>query len=341
MLKIEFINEDETVVFTKHGEERRVMRDGQWVGVPRERIENIVMNNFKRIKPFFGRFNHFAFMNPYDNLNVIGELLRDGEDYIFKVITVMFKKGFKPKFNTYAVKVNESERLMVFESFMETYDMVSEIASQEGDVFEYEQIEADEKEGTFEWLIKVTDNGELIDEMLLKIEHSKDPTTHPEMNKWTMRFEDLIECLGLFDGDDNDQKKALAKNFDMKKWSRMLDIAEVEMLSTKTDYEPTGHGKAVALKLLRTRFKIITGWIDMYKPDVFMSNPKKESQEDTRRMRIYELYFKKYLQGYTVYTKDMSRARPWFSSDILVCISDRINDRMLSALEAEVDAAIY
>ena len=219
MLKIEFVNEDETVVFTKHGEERRVMRDGQWVGVPKERIENIVMNNFKRIKPFFGRFNHFAFMNPYDNLNVIGELLRDGEDYIFKVITVMFKKGFKPKFNTYAVKVNESERLMVFESFMETYDMVSEIASHEGDVFEYEQIESDEEEGTFEWLIKVTDNGELIDEMILKIEHSKDPATHPDMNKWTMRFEDLIECLGLFDGDDNDQKKALAKNFDMKKWS--------------------------------------------------------------------------------------------------------------------------
>ena len=121
----------------------------------------------------------------------------------------------------------------------------------------------------------------------------------------------------------------------------MLDIAEVEMLSTRTDYEPTGHGKAVALKLLRTRFKIITGWIDMYKPDVFLSSPKKESQDDTRRLRIYELYFKKYLPHYRVYTKDMTDARPWFSSDILVCISNRVNDRMMSSLEEEVETSLY
>lgn len=341
MLKIEFVNEDETVVFTKHGDERRVMRDGQMVGVARERIEKIIRNNFQRIKPFWGRFNTFVFRNPIDGLNVAGELVRNGDDWTFKVVTVMFKHNFKPYFKDYVVKVNESERLMMFGSFMESHDMVSEIATHDGDVFEYEQIEADEKQGTFEWLIKVVDNGELIDEMLLKIEHSKDPITGPEMNTWITRFNDLIECLGMFDGDDNNQKKALAKNFDMKKWSRLLDIAEVEMLSTRTDYEPTGHGKTVALKLLRTRFKIVTGWVNTYKPDVFLSNPKKESQDDTRRLRIYEIYFKKYLTDYKVYTKDMTDARPWFSSDILVCISDRVDNRMLSSLEEEVEAAIY
>ena len=341
MLKIEFINENDAVVFTKHGNERRVMRDGQMVGVPRERIENIIRNNFQRLKPFWGRFNTFVFRNPIDGLNVAGELVRNGDDWTFKVVTVIFKHNFKPYFKDYVVKVNESSNLMMFESFMETSDILYEIASEEGEVFGYEQTVSDEKDGEFEWDITITDNGAIIDEIMLKINYSKDPVTRPEMNDWIMRFEDLIECLDIFDSDDMEQKKNLIKNFDMKKWSRLIDIAEVEMTSKRTDYEPTGYGKAIALKLLRTRFKIIKGWINTYKPDVFLSKPKKENQDDTRRLRIYDLYFRNNLPEYEVHSKDMSKERVWFSTDILVCISKIINNRMLSALEAEVDSAIY
>ena len=230
---------------------------------------------------------------------------------------------------------------MMFESFMETSDILYEIASEEGEVFGYEQTVSDEKDGEFEWDITITDNGAIIDEIMLKINYSKDPVTRPEMNDWIMRFEDLIECLDIFDSDDMEQKKNLIKNFDMKKWSRLIDIAEVEMTSKRTDYEPTGYGKAIALKLLRTRFKIIKGWINTYKPDVFLSKPKKENQDDTRRLRIYDLYFRNNLPEYEVHSKDMSKERVWFSTDILVCISKIINNRMLSALEAEVDSAIY
>lgn len=341
MLKIEFINEDNGIVFTKHGEERRVARDGQFVGVPRERIENIIRNNFQRIKPFYGRFNTFVFRNPTDGLNIAGELIRNGDDWTFKVVTVIFKHNFKPYFKDYVVKVNETTNIMMFESFMETSNVLYEIASEDGEEFSYEQTVSDEKEGEFEWDISITDNGKVIDEITLKINYSKDPVTKPELNDWIMRFEDLIECLDMYDGDDMEQKKKLAKNFDMKKWSRLIDIAEVEMLSKVTDYEPTGYGKAIALKLLRTRFKIIKGWINAYKPDVFLSKPKKESQNDTRRLRIYELYFRKNLPEYDVHSKDMSNKRVWFSTDILVCISKRINPAMMSALEADVDSAIY
>lgn len=341
MLKIEFIFEDETVVFTKHGDERRVMRDGQMVGVSRDRIENIIHNNFKRIKPFWGRFNKFIFRNQKDGLNVVGELVRDGDDWTFKVVTVMFKHNYKPYFGDYVVNVNESKNLMMFESFMEAEDRIMEIASDEGGVFDYEQVEAGDEEGMFSWVIKITDGSRIDDEMVLNIEYVKDPSTKPEMVKWFEKFEDVIECLGMIDGNNTKQIKSLRENLDAKKWSSLIDIAEVEMMSKKWNYEITGYGKAVALKLLRTRFKIIKGWVDAYKPDVFLSKPKKEEQKDNRRLRIYELYFKKYLSGYSVFTKDMTNARPWFSSDILVCLNERINDRIISSIEEDVERAIY
>lgn len=340
MLTIEFINEDEEVAFTTHGDERRTLRDGKWVGVPRERIEKIIHSNFERMKKLWPKHDTFVFRNPIDGLHIVGELQKRGDDWTFKVVTVIFKHGFNPYHGDKIIKVYESTNLMMFESFMETYDAVLEIASEDGDLFEYEQIESDEDDGTFSWSIRLDDEGRYLDDIILTIKYQKDPATRPEMTAWMERFEDFIECLGMYDGFDSKQRKSLHSNFDAKKWSKMIDIAEVEMVSNKMDYEKTGYGKAVALKLLRTRFHIIRGWINAYKPDVFISLPKKESQEDNRRMRIYELYFKKYLNDYSIITKDMTNARPWFSADILVCLSNRINDRIISSLEKDVEEAI-
>lgn len=338
MLKIEFINEDDAVVFTKHGDERRVMRDGQMVGVPRERIENIIRNNFQRIKPFWGRFNTFVFRNPIDGLNVAGELVRNGDDWTFKVVTVIFKHNFKPYFKDYVVKVNEERNLMMFESFMEASDVLYEIASEEGGFFEYKQTTLDESEGEFEWEIAITEDERLIDVITLRIEYSKDPIAS-EMESWTEKFKDFIECFDMFDSDDEDQVEKFDDNFNSRKWSRIIDIAEVSMLSKLKDYDPTGYGKSIALKLLRTRFKIIKRWIEEYKPDVLLSKPKKESGTDTRRLRIYELYFRKNLPDYEIHTKEINRLI--FSTDILVCLSKRISQGMLAALEADVESAIY
>lgn len=338
MLNVEFINEDDSIVFTKHGDERRVVRNNQVVGVPRERIENIVRKNFHRIKSFWGRFNTFVFRNPVDGLNVAGELVRDGDDWTFKVVTVMFKHDFKPYFKDYVVKVNEERNLMMFESFMEASNVLYEIASEEGGFFEYKQSTLDEGDGEFQWEIAITEDGRLIDVITLRIEYSKDPIAS-EMGSWTEKFKDFIGCLDMFDSNDDDQVEKFDVKFNSKKWSRIIDIAEVSMRSKITDYEPTGYGKSIALKLLRTRFKIIKEWIEAYKPDVFLSKPMKESDNDTRRLRIYELYFRKNLPDYDIFTKEINGRV--FSTDILVCLSKRISQGMLAALEADVESAIY
>lgn len=341
MIKIQFVNEEDTVVVTTHGKERSMIRNGQFVGVTRDRIENMVLKNFHRIKPFYGRFKYFAFMNPYDHLNVVGELVRDGDDYMFKVMTVMFKMGFKPFFNTHGVRVNESENLFRFDSFMEAAEPLLEIASEEKEVYSYKRIEAEDDHtgsGGHTWIIDLREDG-IDDEIIITIEHVKNPTSF-EIDRWIEMFEDALECLDLIDGYDNQQMTRMRKGFDYKKWSNMLDIAEVNMVSKNFDYEKTGYGAKVALKLLRTRFNILKNWVNENQPDIFVSKPKKEAQEDTRRLRIYELYFKKYFTGYRVFTKDMTEERPWFSSDIITCISNRVSDKTIDSIENEVVEAI-
>jgi hypothetical protein len=342
MLTIEFLNEEEDVVFTTHGEERRVSRDGKKVGVPTERIRRIIESKADLMKSKWPKYDTFLLKNPIDGLNVVVELYKQGKDWTFRVITLMFKYNFIAKPSDYVIKVYESMNLMMYESFMDSYESVFEIASEGGDLFDYEQLDNGE-EGIFSWEIKITDADEIIHEIILNIEYKKDPSTGGKMEAWKSMFEDILECLMMIDGENITQVSKLRNNFDYRKWSGFIDIAEVSMLSKRNDmpYEPTGLGKAIALKLLRTRFHIIRKWINVYKPDAFISLPKKEDSTDTRRLRIYELYFKKYLPDYRIFARDMSSARRWFSTDTLVCLSNRIDDKAISMLEQEVDEAIY
>jgi hypothetical protein len=129
MLRIEFekdhfINEEDFVQFTTHSFDRMSYRDGIPVGVSRERVERIVLNNFHRMKPFYGRIHDFVLISYRDDvpLNIIGEVIKIGhDDWLFKVITVMLKRGFVPNRGTYAIKVNESMHVMMFECFINTF----------------------------------------------------------------------------------------------------------------------------------------------------------------------------------------------------------------------------
>jgi hypothetical protein len=129
MLRIEFekdhfINEEDFVQFTTHSFDRMLYRDGMPVGVSRERVERIVLNNFHRMKPFYERIRDFVLISYRDDvpLNIIGEVIKIGhDDWLFKVITVMYKRGFVPNRGTHAIKVNESMHVMMFECFINTF----------------------------------------------------------------------------------------------------------------------------------------------------------------------------------------------------------------------------
>jgi len=345
MLKIELpskhvLNEEDFVILSPHAHDRRAYRDGLPVGVSVERIERIGYNNFHRMKPFYGRVNKFVLISYRDEvpLNIVGEVFRDGDDWLFKVATVMKKRGFVPKPGTHAIRVNESREVMVFESFMQMQEDVLELNSGGSSLFGHQQTSFVQNGGstTHTWMINVNADG-IDDEIMLTIEHIKDPRNSKNMDKWMGMFEDVAECLSMLDGGSSDELRGLHMNFDQEKWSKALDIAEVSMKSRRTDYEMTGYGKSVALKLLRTRFRIISDWVNENEPSVFLSNPKKEEEGDSRRLRIYEGYFKNALPGYEVFTKERMEE----PTDLLVCVDGSISQRQMDVLEQEVESAVH
>lgn len=327
------INEEDIVDVSTHGIERSIIRDGKRVDVPLDRVYALVKKNFDRMKSKWNKWQTFVITSKVDDLNIVGELRRTGKDWLFNVITVMYKRGFRPYPTDYHIIMRESRNIMTFESFME--------ASLDTQNY-YDYSRHTDEDGEIAWTIFVDEeNLGISDEIVLQIQYIKNPVTPSEKEAFRSFMEDICYTLGLLDINDRKQLEGFYSNFDFRKWSQLVDIGEVSMLSRKHGYDKTGYGKNIAMKLLRTRFKIIQEWVDENRPDFFISLPKKESSTDTRRLKIYDAYFRRYLSRYDVHSLDSSGDDSPMGWDRIVCVRKSMSDRILQLLENEVEEAIY
>jgi hypothetical protein len=329
----------ERIVLPTHVRARAIQRSGEDGGeITPQRIEKLVKLFKPRMKKEY-EYGHNRFMihSTKDNLNIPVEVNQTPYEWRFAAKTVMVAelgevRTDAPEYRGQMWLVtNESLNLMTFESFME-------ISQETKNYYDYRE-DVDDEDGTYRWTISISEEG-ISDEIVIEIQHIKNPITGKEKNAFKSLLEDIGNTLGALDSTNGNQIKNFYKNFDFRKWQSLIDIAEVSMSSKRHGYEATGYGKNIAMKLLRTRFKIIQEWVAKNKPDFFISLPKKDSKTDTRRLRIYEAYFKRYLSDYEVYAQDASDIEPW-GWDTIVCVNNKFSQRMLQSLENDIEDAIY
>jgi len=328
----------ERIVITQHADIRSIERSS--TGIPRQRIENLIKRFKSTMKDYYRRGrNDFVIYSSKDDLNIPVIVSETPYEWVFKAKTVMvaprgeFKTDSPEYMHQVWLETDESLNLMTFESFME-------VSQETKNYYDYRE-DVDDEDGTYQWTITIDEEEQGIsDEIVIEIQHIKNPVTGKEKDAFRSLIEEIGHTLEMLDLNNGKQMKNFYANFDFRKWYGLVDIAEVSMTSKRHVYEPTGYGKNVAMKLLRTRFKIIQEWVAKNNPDFFVSLPKKESKTDTRRLRIYEAYFRRYLSDYEVYAQDASDVEPW-GWDRIVCVSNRFSQRMLQSLENDIEDSIY
>lgn len=84
------------VYLTKHADDRSKFRDNQPVNISKSRIEKIINKAEDSILNLKDKFRHFV-IKTQNSLNIVGELVKEKNDWVFDVITVMVKDKFFPK----------------------------------------------------------------------------------------------------------------------------------------------------------------------------------------------------------------------------------------------------
>ena len=100
-------NQEIDVLLTKHALERSRERYGLPVNIKKEEIEDLVRKSIDDIIQNLRSAKTFVIHGVKSKLNVVGALVRQGHDWLFKVITVMIKDFFKPKSNDKYLEVFE------------------------------------------------------------------------------------------------------------------------------------------------------------------------------------------------------------------------------------------
>ena len=102
------INEEEIdIELSKHGQDRSKFRYGQYLDIKKEDIENLIKKSSDVLLKYANQFETFVVHGIKSKLNVVGALLKKGSNWIFKVITVMFKDHFYPKNDDKFIEVYE------------------------------------------------------------------------------------------------------------------------------------------------------------------------------------------------------------------------------------------
>jgi hypothetical protein len=96
------------IEMSKHGEERSIERYGKKVNINKEDIFNLINKSKDIILTSSVKFKTFVIHSLKSKLNVVGELIKTGTKYIFRVITVMIKHHFDPKNDDKYIEVMES-----------------------------------------------------------------------------------------------------------------------------------------------------------------------------------------------------------------------------------------
>ena len=84
------------VYLTKHADDRSKFRNNRPVNISKSRIEKIINKAEDSILSLKDKFKHFV-IKTQNSLNIVGELVKEKNDWVFDVITVMVKDKFIPK----------------------------------------------------------------------------------------------------------------------------------------------------------------------------------------------------------------------------------------------------
>jgi hypothetical protein len=99
------------VYLTKHADDRSKFRDNRPVNISKSRIENIINKAENYIMNLKDKFNHFV-IKTQNSLNIVGELVKEKNEWVFDVITIMIKDKFFPKHSTdKVIYVNEVKNM--------------------------------------------------------------------------------------------------------------------------------------------------------------------------------------------------------------------------------------
>ncbi len=103
-----WLNENVEVELTKHGDERSKERYGKPVDIDKKTIEDIARRSFSKVKDWLSKFKTFVIYDVKSKINLVVSIYQKGKDFIYKIITVMKKPGFKPYPNDKYIEVFEN-----------------------------------------------------------------------------------------------------------------------------------------------------------------------------------------------------------------------------------------
>lgn len=92
---LQWLSEALTPDFSAHAVDRAIERSNDPLDVAKEEISNLIHSAKDQLESYAGQFKTFV-LKGKNNLNVVGSLIKRGFNYVFKIITVMWKKNFFP-----------------------------------------------------------------------------------------------------------------------------------------------------------------------------------------------------------------------------------------------------
>jgi hypothetical protein len=109
---LQWLSEDLAPAFSAHSIDRAEERSEDNLNVAKKEISDLIYKAKDQLESFAGKFRTFILKGRND-LNVVGALIKQGANYIFKIITVMWKKNFYPKPNDKVIDLKEAKELHV------------------------------------------------------------------------------------------------------------------------------------------------------------------------------------------------------------------------------------
>lgn len=109
---LQWLSEDLAATFSAHSIDRAEERSEDKLDIAKKEISDLIYKAKDQLESFAGKFRTFILKGKND-LNVVGALIRQGANYIFKIITVMWKKNFYPKPNDKVIDLKEAKEICV------------------------------------------------------------------------------------------------------------------------------------------------------------------------------------------------------------------------------------
>jgi hypothetical protein len=109
---LQWLDEALTPEFSGHSVDRAIERSDDSLDVARKEISDLIYKAKDQLESYAGKFKTFIIKGK-NNLNVVGALIKQGFNYVFKIITVMWKKNFVPNNSNDKVIMTEAKEICV------------------------------------------------------------------------------------------------------------------------------------------------------------------------------------------------------------------------------------